>query len=96
MGILAEVLLYVLTESLSVVGGRVARAFWINYAVGDRFEQRVGDTPIRQSRIVEVDDDHDTQRITVEWDDGTRTTGRPETVLHGTYRIHPLAPRVRS
>ena len=84
-----------LAESLGAVGARAARALWINYAVGDRFEKRVADIPTRQCRIVEVDDDHDTKRITVEWDDGTQTTGRPEAVLHATHRIHPLAPPLR-
>jgi len=94
MGVVSELLLYFLGESVADTLRWAARRVWIHYAVDDRFEERINDVPTRQCRIVAVDNDHDTKLITVEWDDGSRTSGNPEVVLHAAHRIHPLAPRL--
>jgi hypothetical protein len=62
--------------------------------IGDRFEQLVNGTPMMQGRVVAVVKRRDNQVLTIEWDDGTRTTGSPEDVLRSAREIHPLAPRL--
>ena len=64
------------------------------YKIGDRFEKVVNGMPIMQGQVIAVAKDHGVQVLTIEWDDGTRTTGRREDVLSSAHEIHPLAPRL--
>jgi hypothetical protein len=68
--------------------------FLLRFELGDRLEQRVSGVPFQQGRVVAVSKEADAQSATVEWDDGTRTTGTRENILRCSVRIHPLAPRL--
>ena len=66
----------------------------VPYKIADRFEKLVNGKPIMQGQVVVVAKDHGVQVLTIEWDDGTRTTGKREDVLRSAREIHPLAPRI--
>ncbi|PYM91350.1 MAG: hypothetical protein DME04_19595 [Candidatus Rokuibacteriota bacterium] len=68
--------------------------FLMRFELGDRLEQRVNGVPFQQGRVVAVSKEADVQSATVEWDDGTRTTGTREDILRSAVRIHPLARRL--
>jgi len=70
------------------------RAWPVPYMNGDGFEKLVNGTPIMQGRVVAAMKQCDDQVLTIEWDDGTRTTGSPEDLLRSAREIHPLAPRL--
>jgi hypothetical protein len=50
----------------------------------------VNGTPIVQGRVVEVVKLHEDRILTIAWDDGTETKGRPEDVQRSARYIHPL------
>jgi len=86
------------TWFMSWLGGKVAAGDF-GFRVGDRFEKLVNGTPVVQGRVVEVvkrehEQINDDRILTIEWDDGTQTTGRSEEVLRSARHIHPLAPRL--
>jgi hypothetical protein len=62
--------------------------------VGDRFEKPASGIPIMQGRVTRIVEEHGVQLLTIDWDDGTRTTGKLEDVLRSSRHIHPLAPRL--
>jgi hypothetical protein len=78
----------------SWLGNKVEANGDFGFRVGDRFEKLAHDTPIVQGRVTEVVKLRDDRILTIAWDDGTRTIGRPEDVLRSARHIHPLAPRL--
>ena len=71
-----------------------SRAQLMTVTVGDRFEKHASGIPITQGRVTNVVEEHGVQILTIDWDDGTRTTGKLEDMLRSARRIHPLAPRL--
>ena len=97
---LAELLFWFCGEwiATSLLGGAVSRGDF-GFRVGDRFEKLVNGVPIVQGRVIGVvkregEQLNDDRILTIEWDDGTQTIGRPEEALRSARHIHPLAPRL--
>jgi hypothetical protein len=60
--------------------------------------QRANGVSYQQGRVVHIANEHAIDGgaglITIEWDDGTRTTCPPDDILRSANRIHPLAARL--